>query len=207
MEFLNQVLNSDSDYLSLLKSVKNGRYPVACTGLSSVHKSAVISALCVSGLSTGRFAFEGFLSTNKNERSERLNEIKNDTRTTIFYEAPHKLQKTLEDLYGAFGDRRISLCRELTKLNEEILRMTLGDAVAYHEEHEPRGEYVLVIEGTTNAAEVGTFWQDMSIPAHVQYYVDAGMSQKDAIKAAARDRGVHKNEVYSAIVEQKNAQN
>ncbi len=169
---------------------------------------AAITALTLSALPTGRFTFEGFLSTNKAERREHLNSLKSETRTMIFHEAPHKLRTTLADLAAAFGgDRRISLCRELTKLNEQVERTTLDGAMEIYAQKEPRGEYVLVIEGTTNAAEVGTFWQDMSIPAHVQYYVDAGMSQKDAIKAAARDRGVHKNEVYSTIVEQKNAQN
>ena len=105
--------------------------------------SAVVNALALSALPTGRFCFEGFLSTNKNERFSRLNEIKNDTRTTIFYEAPHKLQKTLDDIYEVFGERKISLCRELTKLNEEILRTTLAGAIEYYKENAPRGEYVL----------------------------------------------------------------
>ena len=169
---------------------------------------AAITALTLSALPTGRFTFEGFLSTNKAERREHLDSLKNEKRTMIFHEAPHKLRTTLADLAAAFGgERRISLCRELTKLNEQVERTTLAGAIEIYAQKEPRGEYVLVIEGLTKSEATGAFWQNMSIPAHVQYYADAGMSQKDAIKSAARDRGVHKNEVYSAIVEQKNAQN
>ena len=169
---------------------------------------AAITALTLSALPTGRFTFEGFLSTNKAERREHLDSLKNEKRTMIFHEAPHKLRTTLSDLAAAFGDeRRISLCRELTKINEQVERTTLAGAIAIYTEKEPRGEYVLVIEGASQTATASAFWQDMTVPAHVQYYIDGGMSQKDAIKAAAKDRGVHKNEVYSKMVEQKNAQN
>ena len=169
---------------------------------------AAITALTLSALPTGRFTFEGFLSTNKAERREHLADLKTEKRTMILHEAPHKLRNTLQDLADAFGgERRIAICRELTKLNEQVERTTLSGAIAIYEEKEPRGEYVLVIEGATQSTEATAFWQDMSIPAHVQHYVDGGMSQKDAIKAAAKDRGVHKNEVYSKIVEQKSAQN
>ena len=169
---------------------------------------AAITALTLSALPTGRFTFEGFLSTNKAERREHLDSLKAEKRTMIFHEAPHKLRTTLQDLSDAFGgERRIALCRELTKLNEQVERTTLAGAITIYTEKEPRGEYVLVIEGATQPSETSAFWQDMTVPAHVQYYVDSGMSQKDAIKAAAKDRGVHKNEVYSKIVEQKNAQN
>ena len=161
--------------------------------------SAVVNALALSALPTGRFCFEGFLSTNKNERNERLNEIKNDTRTTIFYEAPHKLLKTLKDLYDAFGNRRISLCRELTKLNEEIMRTTLSGAIEYYESNSPRGEYVLVVEGCLEKACADTFWTNMSIEEHVEYYVGQGLKKMDAIKAAAKDRGVSKSEIYKAV--------
>ena len=168
---------------------------------------AAITALTLSALPTGRFTFEGFLSTNKAERREHLADLKNEKRTMILHEAPHKLRTTLSDLAEAFGgSRRISLCRELTKLNEQVERTTLAGAIEIYTAKEPRGEYVLVIEGASESAESGAFWQEMSIPAHVQYYVDTGMSEKDAIKAAAKDRGVHKNEVYSVVVEQKNAQ-
>lgn len=166
---------------------------------------AAITALTLSALPTGRFTFEGFLSTNKSDRREHLNQLKTEKRTMILHEAPHKLRTTLSDLAAAFGgDRRISLCRELTKLNEEVVRTTLDGAIALYEQKEPRGEYVLVIEGTTQAAAAEqVFWQNMTVPEHVQHYVDTGMSQKDAIKTAARDRGVHKSEVYAQIVEQK----
>ena len=168
---------------------------------------AAITALTLSALPTGRFTFEGFLSTNKAERREHLDSLKNEKRTMILHEAPHKLRTTLSDLAEAFGgSRRISLCRELTKLNEQVERTTLAGAIEIYTAKEPRGEYVLVIEGASESAETGAFWQEMSIPAHVQYYVDTGMSEKDAIKAAAKDRGVHKNEVYSVVVEQKKAQ-
>ena len=168
---------------------------------------AAITALTLSALPTGRFTFEGFLSTNKAERRAHLDSLKGEKRTMILHEAPHKLRTTLSDLAEAFGgSRRISLCRELTKLNEQVERTTLAGAIEIYTAKEPRGEYVLVIEGASESAESGAFWQEMSIPAHVQYYVDTGMSEKDAIKAAAKDRGVHKNEVYSVVVEQKNAQ-
>ena len=168
---------------------------------------AAITALTLSALPTGRFTFEGFLSTNKAERREHLDSLKNEKRTMIFHEAPHKLRNTLSDLAEAFGgSRRIALCRELTKLNEQVERTTLAGAMEIYTAKEPRGEYVLVIEGASESAESSAFWQEMSIQEHVRHYVDTGMSEKDAIKAAAKDRGVHKNEVYSVVVEQKNAQ-
>ena len=161
---------------------------------------AVINALALSALATGRFCFEGFLSTNKNERFSRLNEIKGDRRTTIFYEAPHKLKKTLEDIFEVFGERKISLCRELTKINEEVIRTTLSGAISYYSENEPRGEYVLVIEGCDDEAiKESAFWASMTIEEHVQYYVDDGLKKMDAIKAVAKDRDLPKNEVYKII--------
>ena len=161
---------------------------------------AAVTALTLSGLFTARFAFEGFLTTNKGERRSRLDEIKSDTRTLIFYEAPHKLKATLADLYAAFGDRKISLCRELTKLNEEVNRTTLAEAVKLYSEREPRGEYVLVVDGASaEQAMEGAFWADMTLEEHVAYYVAEGKSKMDAIKACAKDRGVAKNEVYKAV--------
>lgn len=164
---------------------------------------AGITALTLSGLPTGRFCFEGFLSVNKSDRKKHLDTLRSETRTMIFHEAPHKLKTTLADLREAFGDsRRISLCRELTKLNEEVLRLTLAEAVAYYEENAPRGEYVLVVEGAREGSNVTeTFWADMSIPDHVAHYVEQGMTKKDAIKAAAKDRGVPKNEVYQTVID------
>ena len=163
---------------------------------------ASITALTLSGLPTGRFCFEGFLSVNKAERRERLEELRTERRTMLFHEAPHKLRATLADLAAAFGaDRRVALCRELTKRNEEVLRMTLGEAVAYYTETDPRGEYVLVVDGAPKAAATdGAFWADMDIPAHVAFYIAQGMSKSDAIKKAAKDRGVPKNTVYQEMV-------
>ncbi len=162
---------------------------------------ASITALTLSGLPTGRFTFEGFLSVNKSERRARLEELKSEKRTMLFHEAPHKLCATLDDFLTYFGkDRRIAICRELTKTHEEILRMTLSDAVAYHQTTAPRGEYVLVVEGCTDVSPTAAFWKEMDIPTHVQHYIDAGLSKMDAIKQAARDRGVPKNEVYKYTV-------
>ena len=162
--------------------------------------SAVVHALALSALPTGRFCFEGFLSTNKNERSARLEEIKNDRRTTVFYEAPHKLKKTLDDIISVFGDRKIALCRELTKLNEEIIRTTLSAAISHYEENEPRGEYVLVIEGASEAQlKEESFFANMSVEEHLEYYMASGMSKMDATKAVAKDRGVPKSVIYKEI--------
>ena len=162
---------------------------------------AAVSALAMSGLFTGKFVFEGFLSTATNERREALAALKGERRTVILYEAPHKLRGTLADLYKVFGDRRIALCRELTKLNEEVLRMRLSEAIAYYEENQPRGEYVLVMEGASEEEEkAAAFWSDMNEFEHVGYYMEKGLSKNDAIKAAARDRGVGKSEIYNVVM-------
>lgn len=161
---------------------------------------AGIQALILSGLSTRRYAFEGFLSVNKKNRYEHLNSVKNDTHTLIFYEAPHKLRSTLEAMNAVFGsERRIALARELTKLHEEIIRTTIGGALEYYSDRTPRGEYVIVVEGASETAEDkdAPFWSDMSIAEHVDKYIAEGMSQKDAIKKAATDRNVPKREVYN----------
>ena len=163
---------------------------------------ASITALTLSGLSTGRFTFEGFLSVNKAERRAHLSSLANETRTMLFHEAPHKLQATLDDLARTFGeDRRIAICRELTKAHEEILRLTIGEAVSYYKEQSPRGEYVLVVEGAKDAV-TANFWDVMDIPAHVQHYMSGGMAKMDAIKQVARDRGVAKNEIYKQMVDE-----
>ena len=163
---------------------------------------AGITALTLSGLPTGRFTFEGFLSVNKTDRKKHLDSLKHEPRTMILHEAPHKLKATLADLRETLGEsRRISLCRELTKLNEEVLRLTLAEAVAYYEENAPRGEYVLVVEGAVEGDSPDeAFRTAMSIPDHVAHYVEQGMTKKDAIKAAAKDRGVAKNEVYQQVL-------
>ena len=138
-----------------------------------------------------------------NQKTYIVKSLTKEERTMIFHEAPHKLKTTLSDFRDAFGDdRRISLCRELTKLNEEVLRLTLAEAVAYYEENAPRGEYVLVVEGAGEGSTTAeAFWTNMSIPDHVAYYVEQGMTKKDAIKAAAKDRGVPKNEVYQQVLD------
>ena len=167
--------------------------------------SAVVSALALSALSTVRFAFEGFLPAQKGERRKRLEAVKHDDRTLVFYEAPHKLKSTLLDMSEIFGsDRKISLCRELTKLNEETLRLTLGDAVNYYEENEPRGEYVLVISGFDGVVptEGGEDLTLLSPEEHVARYEAEGMKRMDAIKKAAKDRGVSKSELYKLLIEE-----
>ncbi len=164
---------------------------------------AGITALTLSGLPTGRFCFEGFLSVNKAERRRHLEFLKGERRTMIFHEAPHKLTATLKDFCDTFGgDRRISLCRELTKLNEEVLRLTLAEAVAYYESNQPRGEYVLVVEGASDAATAQqSFWADLTVQEHLSHYLDQGLERMAAIKAVAKDRGVPKNEIYKQVID------
>lgn len=159
---------------------------------------AAITALTLSGLSTRRFTFEGFLPFQKKERIDKLNEIKNLNYTLILYEAPHKLVGTLSDLYEALSERKVAICREITKLNEEIIRCTLSEAINLYSEKSPRGEYVLVIEGNT-ASKLGDEFCNISIEDHVQKYVNDGMSKMDAIKKVAKERNLPKNEVYSII--------
>ena len=162
---------------------------------------ASITALTLSALPTARFTFEGFLPMDKKERRERLDELKHEKRTMLFHEAPHKLRQTLEHFLETFGEsRKISLCRELTKLNEEVMRTTVGEAVRYYEENDPRGEYVLVVEGATGTDTDEAFWTSLSVEAHVRHYMDGGMSKNDAIKAAAKDRGVKKDVVYKEMI-------
>ena len=158
---------------------------------------AIINALVLSGSDTKRFCFEGFLSAQKNERIKRLNEINDETRTIVFYEAPHKLKRTLHDMFEVFGDRKISLCRELTKLNEEIIRTTLKDASGLYDETEPRGEFVLVLEGAEQKAE--NDFDNLSIEDHFNKYILSGMKKMDAIKQVAKDRNVPKNDIYKVI--------
>ena len=160
---------------------------------------AGINALILSGLPTRRFAFEGFLSVNKRHRKEHLESIKNDTHTLVFYEAPHKLKNTLSDMQKKFGgERKIALVRELTKLHEEVKRCTIDEAIAFYEENNPRGEYVLVVEGASEVVnEEENVWEDISIQEHVNKYIAEGMTSKDAIKKVATDRNLPKREVYN----------
>ena len=161
---------------------------------------AVITALSISGLPTGRFCFEGFLSINKKSRREHLAGLKDERRTMIFYEAPHKLVNTLEDLAGAFGaERRISLCRELTKLHEEVVRTTLGEAAARYRETPPKGEFVLVVEGAAEAAAEAVTPENAV--ARVQALMAEGLSKKDAVKQAAKETGTARNALYDLVLQ------
>lgn len=164
---------------------------------------ACVNALIISGLPTRRFRFEAFLPAEKKERREILAEVKNDTATLIFYEAPHHLLKTLQELYEVLGDRRIALCKELTKLHENVHRTTLKDAVLYYEANEPKGEFVLVIEGRSREdikAEEAAAWSEMTIEEHMAYYTEKGIDRKEAMKLVAKDRGVSKRDIYSALI-------
>ena len=163
---------------------------------------AAVSALALSGLCTKKFVFEGFLPANKSERRRRLEDIKGEKRTIIFYEAPHKLKATLASLVECYGEeRRISLCRELTKLNEEIERTNLASAIALYEVKEPRGEYVLILEGADEAGVTVTPTDDSSLPPEerVEKYISDGLSKMDAIKKVAKELGVPKSEIYDLV--------
>ena len=161
---------------------------------------ALIVALSVSGLPTARFTFEGFLPMNKKNRRSQLESLENEARTMIFYEAPHKLSATLADLRDAFGpQRRISLCRELTKLHEEVIRTTLGEAAERYQGETPRGEFVLVVEGASaRSEEAATLEEGL---ARVNALLEEGLSRKDAMKQAARELGLSRNELYAAALE------
>ncbi len=164
--------------------------------------AACITAVTMSGLAARRFAFEAFLPADKQERREILDELKKEMRTIILYEAPHRLARTLGELVNALGGgRRISVCKELTKRHEGVLRTTLGEAQAYYAENEPRGEYVLVIEGKPReeaVREQQAQWEKLGVHEHVEMYISQGMDKKSAMKAAANDRGVSKREIYQA---------
>ncbi len=160
--------------------------------------SAVVTALALSGLPTGRFTFEGFLSVAKKSRFAHLEEVKGEKRTMIFYEAPHKLLSTLEDMYSVWGDRRISLARELTKLHEETVRTTLSEAIARYKEKPPKGEFVLVIEGAAEEAEKEYTIEDAVTIA--RKYIGKGLSTSESAKKAATDTGIKKAEIYKILV-------
>ena len=162
---------------------------------------AVITALSISGQSTGRFCFEGFLSTSKKSRMAHLNQLVQESRTMVFYEAPHKLLTTLEDMAAVFGeDRPISLCRELTKLHEEVIRTTLGQAITRYQETPPKGEFVLVIAGAPETPKQQATAQDAA--AMVAALMETGLSRKDAVKQVAKELDLPKNLVYEAALEQ-----
>lgn len=165
--------------------------------------AALIVALTLSGLSTRRFCFEGFLSAEKKERRQVLDDLIDESRTIIIYEAPHHLKGTLKELYSTLGDRRITLCRELTKKFESVMPTTISGAMAYYEENDPRGEYVLVIEGKTfkeQKEKLRQSYEDMTIEAHMKLYEDKGIDRKEAMKLVAKDRGVAKRDIYNALL-------
>lgn len=168
---------------------------------------AAIISLIVSGISTKRFCFDGFLPTDKKEREQILNNMINETRTIILYEAPHKLKKTLKDLERILGDRNISLCKELTKKYETIFRTTIRQAILYYENKEPKGEFVLIIEGKPMKLlkeEEQNRWKRLSISEHMNYYMEQNISKKEAMKQVAKDRGLGKREVYQYLINQEN---
>ena len=163
---------------------------------------AGITALIISGQSTRRFIFEGFLPMNKKEKVEVLERLKDETRTVILYEAPHRLIKTLESLYEAVGDRNITVTKELTKKYETVFKTTISEAIKYYNEEEPRGEYVLILAGRDEnelKEEIKEGWNNLSIEDHMKLYKDKGMDEKAAMKQVAKDRGVSKREIYAVL--------
>ena len=166
---------------------------------------AAVNALVISGLSTRRFRFEAFLPVDKKERREILSEIRSETATIVIYEAPHRLVRTLKDLYEAFGERRISLCKELTKTHEQVFRTTLLGALSFYEREEPRGEYVLVIEGKSREAikqESIEAFEEMSLEEHMKLYESRGDDRKEAMKKVAKDRGISKRDIYRMLLDE-----
>nr|WP_315104232.1 16S rRNA (cytidine(1402)-2'-O)-methyltransferase [uncultured Catonella sp.] len=165
--------------------------------------AACVTALTLSGLSTRRFAFEAFLPADKKEKTAILEELKSETRTIIIYEAPHRLKKTIAKLLSVLGNRRLTIVKELTKLYENVFLTTLEEALVYYEENEPRGEFVLVIEGRKIEElkkEKEASFQEMDINEHMKLYLDKGMDKKEAMKAVAVDRGIPKREVYKMLL-------
>lgn len=166
--------------------------------------AACITALTLSGLSTRRFAFEAFLPSDKKERQRILIELVTETRTIILYEAPHRLTKTLEELFESLGDRRITLCKELTKKFENAFQTTLSEAMEYYKENEPKGEFVLVLEGRSPdelKEEAQDKWKALELTDHLEIYLNQGMNKKEAMKAVAVDRGVTKRDIYQELLE------
>ena len=165
--------------------------------------AACITALTISGLSTRRFAFEAFLPSDKKEKAAVLEELKDETRTTILYEAPHRLVRTLEELYQALGERRVTVCRELTKKHETAFLTTLSGALAYYQENDPKGECVIVMEGRSRKEmeeEKQQQWETMPLEEHMKIYENQGMSRKEAMKAVAKDRGVSRRDIYQQLL-------
>lgn len=167
--------------------------------------AACITALTISGLSTRRFCFEAFLPTDKKEKEWILEELKTETRTIILYEAPHHLLRTLRELYQALGDRKATICRELTKRFETAFLTTLSGAISYYETNDPRGECVIVMEGRSIGdlkAESQSNWQEMALSEHMDFYLSQGNEKKEAMKLVAKDRGISKRDVYRELLEE-----
>lgn len=178
-------------------------YEAGITVTSLPGAAACITALTLSGLSTRRFCFEGFLPADKKEKNAVLDDLKRETRTIILYEAPHHLVRTLGELLEALGDRRVTLCRELTKKFETVLPTTLQGALSMYESEDPRGEYVLVVEGKSHdefRREQEADWQSISIEEHMGIYEEKGVGRKEAMKLVAKDRGISKREVYQHLM-------
>ena len=170
--------------------------------------AACITALTMSGRPTRRFCFEAFLPRDKKERAEILEELKTETRTIIIYEAPHRLERTVAELLEALGDRELTVSREISKKHEENMQTTFSQLLAYSKEHEPRGEYVLVISGRSReelVREQQQSWETMTIAEHVAYYEASGKDHKEAMKLAAKDRGVSKRDIYQALLNEEEA--
>lgn len=166
--------------------------------------TAITTALVYSGLDTTKFIFRGFLPRENKERRPVIEELLDRKESLIFYEAPHRLKNTLEFLYELFGDRNISICRELTKLHEEIIRLKLSEAIEYYSENNPRGEYVLVLEGKSEAAieeEEMEKWSNLTIEEHIKKYITEGLTKKDAIKKVSKDRKMTKSEIYKYSID------
>lgn len=166
--------------------------------------AACITALTMSGMATRRFAFEAFLPNDKKERTMVLAELAEETRTIVLYEAPHHLLRTLEELKERIGNRRITICRELTKKYEEASQSVIDDMIKYYSKNEPKGEFVLVIEGKSieeKVKEEQDSWLELTVTEHLDYYVNRGMNKKEAMKQVAKDRGISKRDVYQADLE------
>ena len=180
-----------------------GTPAISDPGTSLPGACACVTALTLSGLSTRRFAFEAFLPSDKKLRRKILDSLCTETRTVIIYEAPHHLRATLQELFAALGDRRLTICRELTKIHESAMQFTLSEAIYYYEQNAPKGEYVLVIEGRNMAdleQESRDAWAQLSVNEHMQHYLSEGMDRKDAMKQVAKDRGVPKREIYQQLL-------
>ena len=193
---------SDPGEVLVARCIEEGLHVTSLPGCC-----ACITALTLSGLSTRRFCFEGFLPTDKKEKKMILGELERETRTIILYEAPHHLKRTLQELYETWGERRITLCRELTKKFETVFSTTLEEALTYYNENEPKGEYVLVLEGLNRQSLIldkQEEWSRLSIEEHMQVYIDQGIDKKEAMKKVAADRGISKRTVYQNLLKNQN---